>query len=188
VVGLLTTALLARIPCVRVITIDPIKKRLEFSRKFGAELALNPPGKKYLKSLNRLLNLNSGNRSDQATADLIFELSGSPEALNSALQLVGYQGRIVIGSWYGNQPVSIDLGTSFHRNRLQLISSQVSTIHPALRGRWNKQRRYELVWQMLREIKPEVLITHGIPFRKAAAAYQLIDQNSAEVIQVILTY
>jgi 2-desacetyl-2-hydroxyethyl bacteriochlorophyllide A dehydrogenase len=188
VVGLLTTALLARIPYVRLIAIDPIKKRLAFSHKFGAEQALNPRGKNYHKSLNRLLNLNSSSRSETAAADLIFELSGNPEALNSALQLAGYQGRIVIGSWYGNKPVSIDLGTCFHRNRLQLISSQVSTIDPAFRGRWSKQRRFELVWQMLREIKPEVLITHGIPFRKAAAAYRLIDENPAEVIQVILTY
>ena len=91
VVGLLTTALLARIPHVRLFTIDPIKKRLAFSQKFGAEQVLNPREKNYQRSLGRILDFNSLSRSETAGADLLFELSGNPEALNSALQLAGYQ-------------------------------------------------------------------------------------------------
>jgi len=188
VVGLLTTALLARIPQTQLIAIDPVNNRLKYSRKFGADQVLNPTAKNFQKTLNELLGLTSHRQDEKTGADLIFELSGNPAALNSALQFAGYQARIVIGSWYGNKKESINLGTHFHRNRLQIISSQVSTIHPALRGRWNKQRRFDLVWRLLPEIRPLSLISHRIPFAKAATAYQLIHQQPAKVLQVVLTY
>jgi 2-desacetyl-2-hydroxyethyl bacteriochlorophyllide A dehydrogenase len=188
VVGLLTTALLARIPQAQLIAIDPIDNRLKYSRKFGADQVLNPTAKNFQKSVDQVLGLPSRDQDEKTGADLIFELSGNPAALNSALQLAGYQARIVVGSWYGNKKEPISLGTQFHRNRLQIISSQVSTIHPALRGRWNKQRRFELVWRLLPEIKPLSLISHRIPFLEAATAYQLIDRQPAKVLQVVLTY
>ena len=34
-------------------------------------------------------------------ADLIFELSGDMAALNQAIEAAGFDGRIVVGSWYG---------------------------------------------------------------------------------------
>jgi 2-desacetyl-2-hydroxyethyl bacteriochlorophyllide A dehydrogenase len=188
VVGLLVTALLAKIPQVQLIAIDPNNRRLKYSRRFGADQVLNPTTKNFQKSLNELLRLNTTSQDETAGADLIFELSGNPAALNTAIQLAGYQARIVVGSWYGNKVELLKLGTGFHRNRLQIMSSQVSTIHPSLRGRWNKQRRFDMVWQMLPEIKLLSLISHRIPFAEAAAAYRLIDQQPAEGLQVILTY
>ncbi len=74
-------------------------------------------------------------------ADLVYELSGSPAALDGAIALAGFDGRIVVGSWYGNKRVELDLGGRFHRNRIHMISSQVSTLAPPLRGRWSKARR-----------------------------------------------
>ena len=71
-----------------------------------------------------------------------IEVSGAPDALNLAIQLSGYTSRIVIGSWYGSKRATIDLGGAAHRNRLQLITSQVSTLAPQLSGRWDKQRRF----------------------------------------------
>jgi len=69
-----------------------------------------------------------------------------------------------------------------------LISSQVSTIAPELSGRWSKFRRYLLAWRMLQETDPVSLITHRFPLAQAAQAYDLLDQNPAEALQVILTY
>jgi hypothetical protein len=71
-------------------------------------------------------------------ADLAIELSGAPEALDTAIALTGFAGRIVIGSWYGQKRAALDLGGRFHRSRIRLVSSQVSTIDPALSGRWDE--------------------------------------------------
>jgi threonine dehydrogenase-like Zn-dependent dehydrogenase len=94
----------------------------------------------------------------------------------------------VIGSWYGEKPAEVDLGGAFHRSRIKLISSQVSTISPELSGRWDKSRRFDVAWKALERIKPEKWITHKFPLNDAEKAYRLLDENPQETIQVIFDY
>ena len=121
-------------------------------------------------------------------ADLVYELSGQPAALNQAISITGYSGRIVVGSWYGTKRAEIDLGGSFHRNRIELLSSQVSSLAPALQGRWDKSRRMDLVLEMLKAVNLAPLVTRQMPIASATEAYRLLDQTPEEAIQVILTY
>lgn len=120
--------------------------------------------------------------------DLAYELSGNPAALNDALALTRFSGRVVIGSWYGEKRAPLDLGGTFHRSRIQIMASQVSTITPALSARWDKTRRFTLAWQALQRIRPERWITHRFPLDQAAAAYRLLDEHPQEALQVIFTY
>jgi threonine dehydrogenase-like Zn-dependent dehydrogenase len=108
--------------------------------------------------------------------------------LNDAIRLTAFSGRIVVGSWYGRKRAEIDLGGSFHRSRIKLISSQVSTISPELSGRWDKARRFGVAWEALGRIQPERWITHRFPLGEAGRAYQLLDENPQETIQVIFEY
>lgn len=173
IVGLLTTSLLARFPLDRLVTVDSYATRREASLEAGAHAAFAP---------DALDGLPEGG------ADLVYELSGSPAALNQAIAVTGYGGRIVVGSWYGQKQASLDLGGRFHRNRIQIISSQVSTIAPHLRGRWDKPRRLTAAWRMVAQIAPDRWITHRFPVAQAPDAYPLLDQQPSETIQVILTY
>jgi threonine dehydrogenase-like Zn-dependent dehydrogenase len=102
--------------------------------------------------------------------------------------LTAFSGRIVIGSWYGEKQAPIDLGGAFHRSRIKLISSQVSTIAPELRGRWDKTRRFGVVWEALKRIQPQKWITHRFPIDEAVKAYQILDENPQETIQVVFEY
>ena len=95
---------------------------------------------------------------------------------------------MVIGSWYGVKRSDLNLGGHFHRSRMRLISSQVSSIAPELTGRWDKTRRYQVTWQMLTEVQPARFITQRFPIAQAAQAYELIDHHPEDAIQVILTY
>ena len=119
---------------------------------------------------------------------MTFELSGSPAALDSAIVLTAFSGRVVIGSWYGLKPVALDLGGRFHRSRMRLICSQVSTISPELSGRWTKARRLQTAWQQLRVLRPSMWVTHRFPFDQAAEAYHLLSEAPQQTIQVIFTY
>jgi len=121
-------------------------------------------------------------------ADLAVELSGEPAVLNDAIDAVGYDGRIVVGSWYGEKRAPIDLGGSFHRDRIELVSSQVSTIDPARRGRWDRDRRFEAAVEWLDQLDCERLISHRVPFAEAADAYELLDDRAESALQVVLTY
>jgi threonine dehydrogenase-like Zn-dependent dehydrogenase len=49
-------------------------------------------------------------------------------------------------------------------------------------------RRRELVVRYLAEIDFEPLITHTIPFARAAEAYRMIDEQPEQVVQVVLEY
>lgn len=177
VVGLLTTALLARFPLAGLLTVDRFPLRREWSRRLGATLSVAPEAD---------LRAALGAEAETAGADLVYELSGAPAALDEAIAAAGFAGRIVVGSWYGQKRHAVDLGGRFHRGRLRLISSQVSTLTPELQARWTKARRLAAAWQMLALIQPEQLITHRFPLAQAAPAYALLDSRPAEALQVIL--
>jgi 2-desacetyl-2-hydroxyethyl bacteriochlorophyllide A dehydrogenase len=173
VVGLLTTHLLAQFPLDQLTTVDRLALRRSRATALGATVAVAD-----LPAADGAV----------ADADLVYELTGNPAALNDAILAAGYNGRVVIGSWYGQKRAEIDLGGHFHRNRIQLIGSQVSTIAPHLQGRWTKGRRFAVAWSMLKAIDPALLITHCFPVHAAAQAYTLLDQQPAEALQVVLTY
>jgi 2-desacetyl-2-hydroxyethyl bacteriochlorophyllide A dehydrogenase len=184
VVGLLTTGLLAQLPLASLVALDPIPLRRKKSLSLGAHEALDPTQPDVLLRLREILQRDRPYRG----ADLTYELSGNPTALDQAIAATGFNGRVVIGSWYGNKPASLRLGGRFHRGRISLISSQVSTISPGLEGRWSRKRRWQTAWHMLQELRPAHLVTHRYPVHEAPQAYALLDQRAEETIQILLTY
>jgi threonine dehydrogenase-like Zn-dependent dehydrogenase len=184
IVGLLLTALLSRWPLSSLVTLDLYPKRRLLSEDLGAHVSLDPAA---LDAMARLAACLQG-AGPYPGADLCYEISGNPAALDQAIAATGFSGRVVIGSWYGLKRSDLNLGGRFHRSRVQLIGSQVSSIAPELTGRWNKTRRYHATWEMLAQVKPARFITHRFPLAQAAQAYELIDHHPEDVIQVILTY
>jgi 2-desacetyl-2-hydroxyethyl bacteriochlorophyllide A dehydrogenase len=185
VVGLFATALLSEFPLDALVIVDRFDLRCkmglaECQKSTGLSCALISPGTDDFRE-QALTTLKQG-------ADLTFELSGNPAALNDAIKLTRFSGRVVIGSWYGEKPAEIDLGSTFHRSRIKLISSQVSTISPELSSRWDKQRRFDAAWKALERIRPARWITHRFAIDQAADAYRLLDQNPEKALQVILEY
>jgi 2-desacetyl-2-hydroxyethyl bacteriochlorophyllide A dehydrogenase len=185
VVGLFTTALLSEFPLEALVIVDRFDLRCqmgmaECEKSKASSCALINPGTADFQE-QVLSSLKQG-------ADLAFELSGNPSALNDAIKLTRFSGRVVIGSWYGEKPAEIDLGSTFHRSRIKLISSQVSTVSPELSGRWDKQRRFDVAWKSLGRIQPEKWITHRFAIDRAADAYHLLEEYPQEALQVILEY
>ena len=175
VIGLLAAALLHEFPLEALVTSDCYEIRRRASRDIGIKISFDPNQKDQPAHLEN-------------NFDLAIELSGRPETLNDALALTAFSGRILIGSWYGEKRAEIDLGRAFHRSRIKLISSQVSSIAPELRGRWDKARRFEVAWEALKRIEPQKWITHRFPIEEAEKAYKLLDENPQETIQVLFNY
>lgn len=183
IVGLLTASILAQFPLKNLVTLDLFPLRRRVSLRSGAQISLDPNSKESLMQIKTLLR-----DEYSAGADLVYEISGNAEALNNAIELTGFDGRIIVGSWYGSKPVNLKLGESFHRSRIKLISSQVSTIGPGFLGRWNKSRRFQTAWQMIGKIGPSQFISRQIPLTQASEAYRILDENPGEVIQIVFTY
>jgi threonine dehydrogenase-like Zn-dependent dehydrogenase len=179
IVGLLTASLLAEFPLGALVTADRYGLRREASIALGAKACLDPGEANFYDSASSALN---------PDADLSIEVSGAPAALNDAIALTGFGGRIVVGSWYGKKSIPLDLGGRFHRSRIRLLSSQVSTIAPELSGRWDKARRFGAAWTALKRIKPAQWITHRFSLEQAGQAYRMIDESPGNAIQVLLTY
>jgi 2-desacetyl-2-hydroxyethyl bacteriochlorophyllide A dehydrogenase len=98
------------------------------------------------------------NRDYNSEYDCVVEVSGSAGGLQSAVDMTGKHGRIVLGSLYGEKELPVKLGLQFHRSGIQLITSQVSTIPPALKGRWTKKRRFDLTWDYIRQLRPSRML------------------------------
>ncbi|TKB06125.1 oxidoreductase [Desulforhopalus sp. IMCC35007] len=181
VIGLLTTALLSRFPLASLTTVESHPLRREASIRLGADECVDPQEAEFIKGLG-------GVAGQGGKADLVYELSGNPAALNTALALTRFSGRVVIGSWYGAKKNELDLGSFFHRGRVSLISSQVSSLAPHLTGRWNNKRRLDLAWKMLGLVRPSDYITHRFALADASSAYSLIDHSPEETIQVVFDH
>lgn len=173
IVGLLTTSLLAQLPLESLTAVDPLSGRRAWALRLGATAALLPE---------------TAAGAGGGAADLTYELSGRPEGLGLAIALTGDYGRVVIGSWYGRKRVELDLGGRFHRAHMRLIGTQVSHLAAEWRGRWTKQRRLAVTWEMIRRHQPQQLITHHIPFGRAAEAYELLEDRPDEAVQIVFTY
>ena len=184
VVGLLTLTLLIPFPAVEVVAFEPIEKRRQFARQLSAEHVFDPGAIDWPRWRTEL----AGTCLAERGADLTFEISGSRSALNQAIAVSGYGGRIVLGSWYGSTPVEVLLGSDFHRSRIQLVSSQVSTIAPQLSGRWSKQRRINLAMDRIAQLDPGKWISHRFSIEDSTMAFRLLAEDPREVLQVVLTY
>lgn len=92
-------------------------------------------------------------------ADVVIHASGMPSGLDLALQLAGFESRVVELSWFGDRTVPLPLGGAFHAKRLAIVSSQVGSIAPAQRSRWDSRRRMQLALRLLEDASLDALIT-----------------------------
>lgn len=177
VVGLLVTQTLRLAGAVRVIAVEPDPARRALALAVGADAAL-APGPELAAEVRA--------HNDGRLADLAVEVSGAPAALQAALDIVLDEGTVIVASWYGRKPVTLDLGGRFHRGRLRLRSSQVGRLAPETAPRWDHARRAASVAALLPRLRLAPLQGPRLPLERAEEAYRLVDAGAA--VQVLLTY
>lgn len=189
IVGLLTTVLLAEHPLKTLVAVEPAAERRRWARRMGAHCTFSPDE---MGAVREVLGVQSADAQEAEEAfegaDLAYEVSGHATALNDAVACTGFSGRIVVGSWYGADPVPLELGRRFHRSRIEFRSSQVSTIAPQDRGRWTKARRMHFVLSLLDEHPFEELVTHSYSVANAPQAYEDLAADKPSMLQPILRY
>jgi 2-desacetyl-2-hydroxyethyl bacteriochlorophyllide A dehydrogenase len=167
------TALLLRRAGADVVAADPLTERRELA------LSLGIPASVPEELPSRL---------PAGGVPLVVELSGAPGALAEALPLLAHEGTAVVGSWYGRQQVSLPLGGAFHRRRLTIRSSQVSTIPAALAGRWDVARRRRVAAGLLDVLPLSALATTEFPFDEAPRAYEALDRRTPGIVHIALRH
>ncbi|MDQ3867042.1 MAG: zinc-binding alcohol dehydrogenase [Actinomycetota bacterium] len=174
-VGLLTAILLARSGAT-VVGSDPRRWRRETGVSCGLD-AVAP------EELDDAVREGSGGRG----ADVLVEATGNPDVLGERLGLLASEGVALVASWYGVKPVTLPLGGPFHRRRLEIRSSQVSTLGSRA-GRWDRKRRLETTRRLLAELPLAPLASHTVPFERAAEAYAALDRGDDGLVHVALAY
>jgi 2-desacetyl-2-hydroxyethyl bacteriochlorophyllide A dehydrogenase len=162
VVGLLTAWLCAAVPGVELLVVDPNPSR----GKAAAALGL---------SLSEVVPADFG-------ADLVIHASGTPEGAASALEAAGPEATVVELSWFGDRPVPLPLGESFHARRLTIRSSQVARIPPYRAPRWDHGRRMALALRLLRDPALDVLLTGESPFQELPAVMERLARDGGDTL------
>ena len=123
-----------------------------------------------------------------APFDLAFNTSASGKGLQTALDMVGLEGRVIELSWYGNQQVSMSLGGEFHALRKRILSSQVSRIPAHMASRWNFKRRKEAVFRLLQNPAFDQHITHEITLDEAPLLFEQWRKQVPDGLGYVIRY
>src|SRR5579859_2246545 len=119
---------------------------------------------------------------------LVVDASGNPDAPAMALNLLAHEGTLLVASWFGTKPVVLPLGGAFHRRRLVIRSTQVSTVPARLSGTWSRSRRRRETVALLPELPLAQLCTHVFDFGAAAEAFRAVDQGIPGLMHAVLDY
>ncbi len=160
--GCLCAWLTARIPGCRVELVDVNAARADVAAELGVDFATPAEA--------------------APEADVVLHCSGHGDGLATALSLAGFEARIIELSWYGDRSVTLPLGMAFHARRLRLLSSQVGTVAPAQRARWNLSRRMALALELLMDPRLDVLITGEDPFSELPAVMARLSRDPGDTL------
>lgn len=172
IVGLMVTAIATRLPGAEVTVVD-----VDLSRKAIVE------------SLGGTFLAAGSGQQAAGDADIVVHTSVTQAGLNTAISLAGLEGTIVELSWYGDKPVTIDLGGPFHSKRLKIVSSQVGQVSPGHRPRWSYRRRMETALRLLAEIPAlDMLVAEEIAFADAPKLFPTLFAPGAGGLAPVVRY
>ncbi|MFC4242169.1 zinc-binding alcohol dehydrogenase [Gryllotalpicola reticulitermitis] len=172
IVGMMC-ARIAGLNAAATVVVDRFEKRRALALHYGARAAVEPQDVKDV-----VFELSHGRG-----ADVVYEASGAPPALQSAIEIAADQGEIVAISLYGNHEVPLRLAPEFHFRRLRITSSQATD-----QARWNWVRRTEAAFGLLERLSVADMISSHVGFAAAAEAYELVDRDPANVLGAVLDY
>ncbi len=122
--------------------------------------------------------------------DVCIEVSGAYPALHEAIRSAAYSAKVVTLGFFQNDGQGLFLGEEFHHNRINVVCSQIYGVSPELTYRWNPARLIATVMRLQAEgsLNLRPIITQVVPFRDAAEAFQLVDQEPQRTVQVVLDF
>ncbi len=98
-----------------------------------------------------------------------FHASGHGAGLQTALDALGFEGRVLELSWYGTREVGLDLGADFHYQRKRIQASQVGSIATQQRGVHDHASRLQAVLRLLDHPELDALLGDPVPFANMPA-------------------
>lgn len=167
-VGSCVARLLGQIPGVHVTLVDTNPARSEVAVAFGVDFA-EP-------------ELAPGDN------DFVVHASATSAGLTRSLELLRPEGTVIDVSWYGDSPVTLPLGETFHSSRLTIRSSQVGEVAPARQTRRTPRDRLALALELLTDPAYDVLLTGSSTFDELPETMAALASGSLEGLCHTITY
>ncbi|MBY8975270.1 zinc-binding alcohol dehydrogenase [Rhodobacteraceae bacterium NNCM2] len=117
-----------------------------------------------------------------------FHTSASSAGLQAALDSLEFEGTVIELSWYGNIPVSVDLGGAFHSRRLTIRSSQVGHVAAPRRASTSYRDRLTQALDRLADPRLDNFVTEELSFDALPANLPRLLGQSAEGIATRIRY
>ena len=168
IIGSLVARLLSLMPAVEFQIIEIDQVRLKFAETFGFNVSDQLDG--------------------NSDYDIAFHTSATSEGLQTCINAIGQEGKVVELSWFGNKSVALNLGSSFHRQRKQIISSQVSNLPAHQKARWNLTRRKKVVFELLAKAQFDEHITHFLKFVDTPTFFADLRADNAKGLAYCIEY
>ncbi|AFZ66912.1 zinc-binding dehydrogenase [Deinococcus peraridilitoris] len=165
-----------------VIGVDLHASRLDLALKLGIDQVIDASTAQAAEAIKDL----TGGRG----ADVCFEVTGAPSALNEAIRAAAYSARVVAMGFIPGEARGLFLGEEFHHNRINVVSSQIYGPDPELKYRWDDLRLAQTAMHLQAQgwwdLKP--LISHVQPYREAAALFDTLDRHPQDAMQAVLDF
>lgn len=128
---------------------------------------------------------------DDRLADVVFEVTGNPDAIPGEFDVLRHQGRLVVLS-SPDGTTTFDFHDRCNRGSYEIVGAHVYS-HPD-RGTpddpWTKDRHARLFFEYLTEgtVEVEPLITHRAPYEDAPELYGMLRADRSQALGVVLEW
>jgi threonine dehydrogenase-like Zn-dependent dehydrogenase len=120
--------------------------------------------------------------------DLVVHCSATGAGLSRGLELLGEEGELVELSWYGDRPVTVDLGGAFHSRRLTIRASQVGAVSAARRARRTYADRLRVALGLLADPLFDSLITGHTTFTDLPPTMVRLAEGDLNALCYVVNY
>jgi L-iditol 2-dehydrogenase len=174
-IGLFFTWMLRHQGVGRVIASEPLANRRALSRRYGAEVALDPTRESVLDAVQ---DLTSGRG-----AALVIEAAGADETRRQAVEMVARDGRIGLFGLPVKDGMADFPFSAFFRKRAEMMShfgAQTEPDHASFR------EAVDLVTGGHIEVAP--LISHRLPLDSIDKTFEIAHGRSDNVVKAVVTF
>ncbi len=182
VLGLLTVQYCRLSGARPVIGVDLYERRLEMAKQAGAHAVIN--GREDVPA--RVAELTGGRM-----ADLLFEITGNPDIIESEFRVLRRFGRAVILS-SPRGPSRFDFHDFCNSPSITILGAHTSSTphQETIFSQWTYARHAELYLQLIaaEELKVQEFVTHVIPWREAEKVHPSLLEDRSEAAFVIIDW
>ena len=166
-IGLSAVAVGKALGAFPVILTDLVDSRLEIGRKVGADHVVNVSKEPALDAVRRIVG--------ERGANLVFECSGAPSAVNDAIHMLKRGGRLCLGA-FSQKPALVDVG--------HIVTNNIYVFGIRGEGQSAVKRAASLIAQ--RKLDPSPLHTHTFAFDELPAAIRQFREKIDGAIKVVI--